>query len=234
MKFGRSLLLIIGISVITYTYLNQFEASKDTSKTLLQSGSLIIALATFSCQKFLGNIVSVIMLSTTKPFDIGDKITLINTGGNIVVEGTIKSMNIRHVVFQKPDGKVDYVANSIVDECVIENSNVSDDNGRIFIIECTYDSNIDVAINIVRDEINRCPFTIDKDINEFPSAKIRCSNLNPNGYEIKTCIWADNINSSFDAFDWLNRNIPSAWEKQGIHMPYETITIERKSYEKEN
>ena len=225
-KFGRSLLLIIGITIIIYTYLNQFDASKDISKTLLQSGSLIIALATFSCQQVLSNIISGIMLSMTKPFDIGDKITLISTSGNIVVEGVIKNMNIRHVIFQKPDGKVDYVANSIVDACIIENSNVSNDNGRIFVIECTYDSDINKAIEIVSDEIKKCPFTVDKDINEFPSAKIRCSNLNPNGYEIKTCIWAENINSSFDAFDWLNRNIPIAWKNNGINIPYSTITVE--------
>lgn len=227
-KFGRSLILIVGITVIIYTYLNQFDASKDISKTLLQSGSLIIALATFSCQHVLGNIISGIMLSVTKPFDIGDKITLISTGGNIVTEGIVKNMNVRHVIFQKTDGKVDYISNSIVDSCIIENSNVSDNNGRIFSIECTYSSDVDKAIELVKASVIECPFTINKDVDECPSAKVRCSSLNPNGYEIKTCIWAENINASFDAFDWLNRRIPLVWQRNGITMPYNTITVESK------
>lgn len=228
-KFAKSLTLIVGVTIITYMYLNQFEATKDVSTTLLQSGSLIIALATFSCQQVLGNVISGLMLSAMKPFEIGDKITLISTSGSIVTEGVIKSMNIRHVTFQKPDGKIDYVSNAVVDSCIIENSNVSVNNGRIFSINCSFDSDIERAIEIVGEMVDACPFTVPKDTSEVPSAKIRCSSLGQNGYEIKTCVWAANIDDSFDAFDWLNRHIPKEWAKENIRIPYNTLSLKEDS-----
>lgn len=234
LKFAKSLTLIVGVTIITYSYLNQFEATKDISKTLLQSGSLIIALATFSCQQVLGNIISGLMLSAMKPFEIGDKITLISTSGSIVTEGVVKSMNIRHVTFQKPDGKIDYVSNAVVDSCIIENSNVSVNNGRMFVIECDFESDVDRAIEIVGEMVETCPFTVSKDTAEVPAAKIRCANITPNGYEIKTCVWAANIDDSFDAFDWLNRNVPKAWAKENIHIPYNTVSIKEDVNVKKN
>lgn len=165
------------------------------------------------------------MLSIVKPFDVNDKVVLLNTNGSILIEGVIKSMNVRHVAFLKPDGKVAFVSNNTVDSCVIMNSNTMNDNGFEYKIECSYDSDIEKAIEIVIEKIKECPFTIEKNVDEYPSAKVRCAHLNPNGYEIKTYIWAKTLNDNFDAVDWLNRNIPKEWNKNKISIPYNIVEI---------
>lgn len=221
-KFGRSVLLITGFVVICYTYLSQFDISKEVSKTLLQSGSFLLAIATFSCQQVLGNVVSGFMLSSSRPFDIGDKIALYSTGGVVIVEGIVIGMNVRHVIIKKPDGRHDFITNSIVDSCIIENSNVLDDNGRLFTMECTYDSDVRLAMKLMEEEINKCPLVINKDL---PAANILCSNLGANGYELKTTIWAENISDSFIACSELRINITRVWHEHGIELPYNTVTV---------
>lgn len=221
----RWLINIVVLSVICYFYLNHFAFTRKLSGTLLQSSSLILAIATFSCQQVLGNVISGFMLSTTKPFDIGDKITLLSTGGRVLIEGIVLDMNARHVKFQKMDGKVDFVTNYVVDSCIVENSNVADDNGRIFVLECSYDSDVELAIQIVKQAIEAHPLTIQKN---SPAAKVLCSNLNPSGFELKTTIWANNISDSFQACSDLRIQIAKLWKENGIEIPYQTITLDGK------
>ena len=215
-KFVRSLLLVVGITIIVYFYLSLFDFTKDVSKVLMQSGSLVIALATFSFQKALGNIVSGIMLSSTKPFDIGDKITLISAAsGNVVVSGIVKDMNVRHVVFERPDGRFEFVTNSIIDNCIIENSNVLDDNGRLFSMYCTYDSDVELAMNLMKEEIDNCDLVTHTD--DYMS-KILCSALTSEGYELKTTIWTNDLDSSFNACSQLRISITKAWSEHDIKV----------------
>jgi len=222
LKFVKSILTVIGIIVIICLYLNHYKFIHGIAKTLLQSGTLIIAIATFSCQQMLGNIISGLLLSSTKPFDVGDKISLFNTAGQIVAEGIVYGMNARHVVLKKPDGKFDFINNSVVDSCVIENGTLLDDNGRLFTIECSYDSDVDLAIELLDRVIKECPYTIKKNT---PAANILCSALNPNGYELKTTIWAENLDDSFKAGSYIRIHVAKLWQIYNIDIPYDTIHI---------
>lgn len=57
-----------------YSLAQQFELTRDISKVLLQSGSLILAIATFAAQQALGNVISGISLSVSKPYNVDEKI----------------------------------------------------------------------------------------------------------------------------------------------------------------
>ena len=78
-KYLNSLLNVIVITIILYTLAQQFEVSKDISKTLLQSGSLILAIVTFAAQQTLGNVISGFSLSISKPFDVGQKVKVMQS-----------------------------------------------------------------------------------------------------------------------------------------------------------
>ena len=59
-----------------YSLAQQFEVTRDISKALLQSGSLILAIATFAAQQALGNVISGISLSVSKPYNVDEKIKI--------------------------------------------------------------------------------------------------------------------------------------------------------------
>lgn len=220
-RFFRSLLLVIGLTVIVYSYLCQFNATREISKTLLQSGSLIIALATFSCQQVLGNVISGIVISSTKPFDIGDKITL-SSGGSVVVTGVVMDINTRHVSIKMADGKVALIANSLVDNYVCVNENTLENNGYPFALECTYDSDIDLAMKLMKEQIEAHPLTIETDLLQ---TNVTCSSLTANGFELKAIIFTKTIADSMKACSDLRVSIFKVWKANGIELPYETLTI---------
>lgn len=53
--------------IIIYSLAQQFEITKDISKVLLQSGSLMVAIATFAAQQALANVISGITISASSP-----------------------------------------------------------------------------------------------------------------------------------------------------------------------
>lgn len=220
-RFFRSLLLVIGLTVIVYSYLCQFGATREISKTLLQSGSLIIALATFSCQQVLGNVISGIVISSTKPFDIGDKITL-SSVGSVVVTGVVMDINTRHVSIKMADGKVALIANSLVDNYVCVNENTLENNGYPFALECTYDSDVDLAMKLMKEQIEAHPLTIETDLLQ---TNVTCSSLTANGFELKAIIFTKTIADSMKACSDLRVSIFKIWKANGIELPYETLTI---------
>ena len=67
LRFSKSVVNVIIDVVVIYSLAQQFDITKDISKVLLQSGSLIIAIATFAAQQALGNVISGISISASKP-----------------------------------------------------------------------------------------------------------------------------------------------------------------------
>lgn len=221
-KFLRSIVMIFGLATIIFAYMFQFENLKDVNKTLLQCSSLILAVATFSCQQVLGNVISGVTISLIKPFDLGDKICVMS-GGTKVCEGTVIDMNVRHVTIKMVDGRCSLIPNNVLDGMIVINNHTLEDmHGYPLEIECTYGSDVEKAMQIMRDCINENELTINK---ELSMDKVTCSNLSANGFVLKAVIWTSDLNDNFVACSQLRIAIYKKWKENGIEMPYQTITI---------
>lgn len=222
-KFLRSIVMIFGIAIIIFSYLFQFESLKDVNKTLLQCSSLILAVATFSCQQVLGNVLSGVTISIVKPFDLGDKICVMS-GGTKVCEGVVIDMNIRHVTIKMIDGRCSLIPNNVLDSMIVINNHTLEDmHGYPLEIECTYDSDVDRAMEIMKKCIIDNELTINK---ENSVSKITCSALSANGFVLKAVIWTSDLNDNFIACSQLRIEIYKRWKKEGISIPYQTITVQ--------
>lgn len=221
-KFIRKVTICTGSIIILFTFLLHTDATKDIGKTLFQSSALVIAILTFSAQKVLGNVISGLAISFSKPFDINDKIQLRSTSGNIVIDGYIIDIKLRHTLIKQVDGKVCLIPNSVIDELIVVNNNTLDTNGYPFYMVCSFDSDVDMAIEIMQETIDNHPLTIKKD---EPIYKVMCSELTDDGFKLKAVIWTDNIADNFKACADLRVQIFKNWKQAGIEVPYKTITI---------
>lgn len=221
LKFLKSLTSVVVFIILLYIYLSQFDITKDISKTLMQSGTLLIALVTFAAQQVLSNVISGIVISATKPFDVGDKITLLS-GATPVVTGVVMDINTRHTSIKMADGKVALIANSLVDNYVCINENTLDNNGYPLVMECTFDSDVDLAIKLMQSEIDNHPLVIKTGLNQ---ANVTCSNINADGFELKAIVFTENIANNIRACSDLRVSIFKVWKENGIELPYKTITV---------
>ena len=81
-------------------------------------------------------------------------------------------------------------------------------------------NDIDKAKNILLDLYNKEPLTINKD-----KVAVYTSKFTDNGVILKITIWTKTLDDNFLACSNLRENIVKEFNKQGITIPYNTITI---------
>lgn len=202
-----------------YSLAQQFELTKDISKVLLQSGSLILAIATFAAQQALGNVISGISLSVSRPYNVDEKIRVIQ-GGTVIAEGLVKDVTLRHTLISQFNGETCIVPNSVMDSSVIINTNFTENIGNYVEIEIGFGSDIEKAIDIMRKICVGHELTLNTEANS-----ITASGYTQNGVILKTIIWTQNLNDSFRACSDIRIALIREFNKQGIEIPYQTVTI---------
>ena len=219
LKFLRSICHAAVIITILFILFSQFSMTKDISSTLLRGSALVVAILTFAAQKTLGNIISGFSITIAHPFEVGQKIKVVN-GSNILAEGYIKDITVRHTVIQQYDGQSCIVPNSVMDESVIINTNYEGYIGNYIEIEISYDSDIQKARKIFRGIIKEQILCINK-----KNINIYVSRFTPNGLVLKTTIWTETLDDNFIACSIIREKIIERFRENGIRIPYQTVTV---------
>lgn len=219
LRFSKGVVKVIFDIIIIYSLAQQFEITKDISKVLLQSGSLIIAIATFAAQQALGNVISGLSISMSRPYNVDEKIRVMQ-GGTVIAEGIVKDVMIRHTVIDQFNGESCIVPNSIMDSSVIINTNYTANVGNFVEIEIAYDADIEKAIEIMRRVCAEHELTLNTEQNA-----VTASGYTQNGVILKTTIWAENLNDSFKACSDIRIALIEEFQKNGIEIPYQTVTV---------
>lgn len=219
-KYFNSLIKIILLIVEIYYLLTLFEATKSLSKTLLGGGAVILTVISFGAQQAMGNIVSGLFISASKPYDLEDKVKVVS-GGSILAEGIVKDITTRHTVIQTFDGQTCIIPNSVMDSSVIINTTYLGNIGNFFTVEISYDSNVDVAMDIVKRLIVEHKLTLNKD----DDTVITLSQMTSNGLILKTTVWTRSLGDNFSACSDIRRQVLVEFKKAGVVIPYNTITV---------
>ena len=93
------------------------DLTRNFGQTLFQGTAVLAAIAGFAAQNTLSDILCGFMISTTKPFEIGDRIELVDNG----VSGIVKDLTLRHVVLQSIDTQMYVIPNSKMNSQQIKN-----------------------------------------------------------------------------------------------------------------
>lgn len=202
-----------------YSLAQQFEVTRDISKVLLQSGSLILAIATFAAQQALGNVISGISLSVSRPYNVDEKIRVLQ-GGTVIAEGLVKDVTLRHTLIYQFNGETCIVPNSVMDSAVIVNTNYTENIGNYVEIEIDYSADIEKAIGIMRKICAEHELTLNTEANA-----VTASGYTQNGVTLKTIIWTENLNDSYRACSDVRVALVEEFNKNGIEIPYQTVTI---------
>lgn len=218
-KYFDSLIKIILFVVEIYYLLTLFEATRSLSKTLLGGGAVLLTILSFGAQQAMGNIVSGLFISASKPYDLEDKVKVVS-GGSIIAEGIVKNLTTRHTVIQTFDGQSCIIPNSVMDSSVIINTTYLGNVGNFLTIEISYESDVDKAMEILKNLIAEHKLTLN-DTNTV----ITLSQMGNNGLTLKTTVWTRTLNENFIACSDIRRQVLKAYNEAGIEIPYNTVTI---------
>lgn len=221
-KYFDSLIKIIFVILEIYYLLTLFDATRSLSNTILGGSAVILAVLSFGAQQAMGNIVSGLFISASKPYELEDKIKVVS-GGSVIAEGFVKDITTRHTVIQTFDGQTCIIPNSVMDSAVIINTTFTENVGNFLTVEISYESDVDSAMKILK----RLVINHELTLNDDDTTTVSLSQMTSNGLLLKTTVWTKTIGDNFTACSDIRKQIVAEYASEGITIPYNTITINK-------
>ena len=157
-KFLRSIPKAILTIIAFICASGLFNTTKTLSATLLTSSSLLVAIVGFADQQVLADVVSGVMLSWSRPFNLGEKVNISSLG----ISGIVEDMTVRHTVIRTYHNSRMIIPNSVINKAIVENSNYNNDYiGNYMEISVSYESDLEKAIEIMQRTISEHPLVMD-------------------------------------------------------------------------
>ncbi len=212
-KFLQAGLLILCVGTVGM----RIDFTREMTTMLLRSSALFIAIAGFAAQEALADVISGFMLAWNKPFNIGERITLVSSN----ITGVVEEITMRQTIIRLFDNNRLIVPNSVINKEILMNSNIRDSkSGNFLEVEVSYDSDLDKAMELIQKIIRAHPMVVDKE-----QIKILIKDFSANGVILKTAVYTKDVNDNFVACSDIRRQILKQFAENGIEIPYPHMDI---------
>ncbi len=196
--------------------LSQIPQFNGAFATLL-TGSGIAALAIgLAAQESLANAINGIVLTISKPFDVGDRVHLMS--GSIT--GFVENITLRHTVVRTFINSRIIIPNSVINKEMIENSDFTEERASAFIdAVITHDSDLELACQTMADVIGAHPDYVDPrepGDTKSPRVAVYVRALSVFGVELRASMWTRTVAINFLACSDARRALKLAFDEAGI------------------
>lgn len=216
--------IIYSLAIIFIFY--KIPYLKSIGTALFASAGILAVIVGFATQKTFANIISGIIILISRPFKISDIIEFKDG-----TKGIVEEITLRHIIIKDFENRRVVIPNSIISDETIINSNLNDEKIRKHItFSISYDSNIDKAIEIIRDEAQNHPFIIDnrtkhEKANNEPVVITRVISLSDFSVDLKAYVWTSGNDNGFILKCDLLKSVKERFDKEGIEIPFPYRTI---------
>ena len=208
---------VIGASA----FLSLIPGMEKVSTSILASAGILAMAVGLASQEALSNIVGGLFIIFSQPFKVGDHISVDN-----VVVGIVVEITLRHTVIRNAENRMILIPNSKINSSTIINSSYGDSSTCAFIeVGVSYDTDLDRAIGIMREEIMRNPKLIDHRTDGekaagVPQVLIKVINLGDSAVTLRAWAWAStSTDALYMKFDLL-KSVKERFDKEGIEITY--------------
>lgn len=193
--------------------------------TLFAGAGIFAAIIGFASQAAFSNIISGIFIVIFKPFRVGDIIEV------STFIGEVEDITLRHTVIRDFENIRIVIPNSNISAENIKNSNINDDriNKRI-LFGISYDSDIELATKIIREEAEKHPNCIEWRTPEeiksgIPKVYVRLVSFGDSSVNLRANVWANDMIEAFEMQCDLNKSVKKRFDEEGIEIPFPHRTL---------
>ena len=209
--------LIIFIAVLFVIMSSSLTRSFGSS--LFQGTAVLAAIAGFAAKPILSDMFCGFMISTTKPFNIGDRIELDNG-----TSGIVKDITIRHVVLQGIDTLKIVIPNSEINSRSITNlSHETKVRSIHFKFTVGLNSNTDQVKRIIQDAIRDSEYTVPRDGEDYSPVYFLA--YLDSGLQMATTVYYMPGTPTEYVKDDVNSRVKRALDANAIEIPYNYMTV---------
>lgn len=195
----------------------QFSSTREITNMLIKSSGLFIAIAGFAAQQTLADVIGGFMLSVSKPFNLGERITLLNSN----TTGIVEEITMRHTIICLFDNNRLIIPNSVINKEIILNSNFKDSkSGNYIEITVDFDTDLTLAMDLMRKAVCEHPLVVEKD-----QVEVLVKNYTTNGVILKTAVYTKDVNDNFHASSDIRLEILRRFQSHGIRIPHQKVDL---------
>lgn len=222
---GRAFIYTMGFSVAAYSV----PSLRSISTSLLAGAGILAAIVGFASQSAFSNIISGLFIIIFRPFRVNDHLTIDQS-----TFGVVEDVTLRHTILKSPENRRIVIPNSVMSDKIILNAHLNDPRICKFIeMSISYESNVNQAMEIMREHIESHPFCIDARSMEQiesgqPKVQVKVLRLEDSGVRLRAWVWAANNGDAFDMTCDMNRILLEQFQMAGIEIPYPHRTIVEK------
>lgn len=215
-------IFLFGIILAIYT----IPFLKTFSISLMAGAGVLAIIIGFASQQAFSNIVSGIMIAIFKPIRVGDRIKI-----GPEVFGVVEDITLRHTVIRNFENKRLILPNSKISEETIENANYGDEKVCRYVdFGISYDSDIDKAMNIIRNEAEKHSLCFDnrkekEKKEDVEMIDVRVVGFGDSSVNLRAWVWAKNPADAFKMGCDLNKSIKERFDREGIEIPFPYRTV---------
>lgn len=197
---------------------------KNIGGSLLGSAAVITGIVGFAAQDVIKDILSGILISIYKPFDLGDRIEL--EDGTV---GIVESITMRHVVIVRIDTLRVVIPNSRINAASILNYSFGDiQRSCLFRFPVGYDSNIAKTKAVIGDAIKSSPYSVpgkkQKD-GSMDYGQVYFIDIADSALIMAVTVYYNSQTASEMLKDDINTRVFEALEENGIDIPYNHTSV---------
>lgn len=217
-----AVIYLIGVGIAIY----MIPKLRSLSYSLLAGAGILAVIIGFASQQAFSNVISGIFIVIFKPFRVGDRIKI---GTDYF--GIIEDITLRHTVIRNWQNVRVIIPNSKIAESTIENMDISDPKVCKWIeFGISYDSDINKAMKIMRQEAEKHEFCIDNRDAEAkkkkePKVNVRVIGFGDSSVNLRAWVWANNSGEGFVMSCDLNKSIKERFDKEGVEIPFPYRTL---------
>ena len=222
-----AVIYLVGLSLAVYA----IPSLRTVAQSLLAGAGILAVAVGFASQAALSNIIAGIFIVMFKPFRVRDRIMLQNQ-----LSGIVEDITLRHTVIRNFENRRIIVPNSVISDEIITNSDFGDEKICKWVeIGISYDSDIQLAKQILMEEAMAHPLTLDnrseEDIAEgSPTVMVRVITLGDFAVTLRAWVWAKDSADAFVIGCDLFERVKARFDQEGIEIPYPHRTIVQKAF----
>ncbi|MFM9943929.1 MAG: mechanosensitive ion channel family protein [Bacteroidia bacterium] len=194
---------------------------KAVKATLFASAGIFAAIIALASQQAFSNIISGIFIVTAKPFRVGDYIEI-----SVLHRGTVEDITLRHTVIRDIQNSRIIVPNSKINSETIVNYHLNDERKKEkieYIIDI--ESNVDTAINIIREEIKKHPDYVasQEEENIDEELTVRLVKIENGTVTLRALVGSEDPDKAYEIHCDLNYSIKKRFDLEGVNFAKRTL-----------
>ena len=215
----RGVLIVIAV----FWVLSSNKLTSNFGDIIFKGSAVVGAIVGFAAQPFISDLIGGLILSLSKPFQIGDRIELENG-----IAGIVKSISFRHVVIVYMDGREVIVPNGKLNGMSIINTSITgEQNSFVQKVNIAYGSNVKEAMEVLETLVEESPLTIPGKVT--PEGKVYAPayflEYAESALVLAISVYYTQDHTTESVRSDINLRINEEFKKHGIEIPFNYLNV---------